>query len=1002
MKAARIERTLIGRDQELATIRRALATRRSCVVLGPAGIGKSALATAAVESMCTTEFTPVIRGLASLSSVPHLPWLPFLHGRKAPNDVEALAGLLRNEIGNRVLLVEDLHWFDEESTSALGLVMATCTTLLTTRETTSTPSPWATATPPCTVVRLDVLHRDEARALVEHFRPGISAADANRVAEAGRGNPFLTILSAQTRDAERHLDPTAALIGAVPPSATRLLALLAAARGPIPDDDLPGGSWLVARGLAVRTEGGRLAVAHDIIAEEAARLLPKGAMRDAHRTLASRADHPVERVQHMLHAGDRTEAEVLGLALVDRVDDISQRAALLELIWRADPARFEIAVAAAEALVDVGRCDRGIEIARSVGPFEFDLERRRLTALARGTWSGDAPDKATTLEALELTDARAHPREAIQLHSVLTRITGRLEWDGAAAMRHATACLRISEAAGLPSAEAHSAMATASIVNFEGGWREHLQRAIELARDEADLRSELVASDTLFVGELIFGDLDACLPLAEAMLTRALEHDVPFAVDRFRVDALLAHLVLDDRPRELAMEATRLLDTPMTQRAREHLAVIALHALADCDRDLDANILLATVAPPDPTDPTAQAMRELAVAEVHLASGRSAEAYAAAQRCLSHPVAGFPAHQMAAPVRSWAAFDLDLDAPEPVGPGFRNAEPFRLEAAGIDALRHSPADSLAAFDAALEAWGDHRCRYTMRCRVGRLEAQARLHGGPDALIDASELAEECQALGFVPLARRVRQLIRRQGGRAAHKPGSRSGLVTGMQEELLELVLEGLTTKAIAARLRISESTVDSSIADAQVALGAATRLAAAVQVRSALGATNGALLRYSFDRLLVRFIRSTESRRTVVDDLTNLPFVGGRLPGSMIWYAEVDDAAGASAILHALLRGGTILAAVPESSTWWPRLLADAQRIASVERLAWPSPDAELPEDLAAVLQLLCEGRSMSEIAETVYASRRTVERRAAQLRDHFGVATNAELVRIATTPVS
>ena len=66
-----------------------------------------------------------------------------------------------------------------------------------------------------------------------------------------------------------------------------------------------------------------------------------------------------------------------------------------------------------------------------------------------------------------------------------------------------------------------------------------------------------------------------------------------------------------------------------------------------------------------------------------------------------------------------------------------------------------------------------------------------------------------EALGAAPALARLDDLVRRQTGRARPAPVVGSATITDRERDVLRLVAGGSTNKAIAARLAISERTVE-------------------------------------------------------------------------------------------------------------------------------------------------------------------------------------------------
>ncbi|MFC5380308.1 helix-turn-helix transcriptional regulator [Aquipuribacter nitratireducens] len=139
---------LVGRDEELATLRDALVAAsghdgRVALVTGPAGVGKTTLVTAACRD--TRRPVAVGRCAADTAAVPLWPWRRAAHGTPAATVLERLAreestgagagGLASEHLartaeaadavaegidGGTVVVLEDLHWADAWSTELLG------------------------------------------------------------------------------------------------------------------------------------------------------------------------------------------------------------------------------------------------------------------------------------------------------------------------------------------------------------------------------------------------------------------------------------------------------------------------------------------------------------------------------------------------------------------------------------------------------------------------------------------------------------------------------------------------------------------------------------------------------------------------------------------------------------------------------------------------------------------------------------------------------------------
>src|SRR5215211_7427413 len=104
---------LAGRDQDVARLAAGLAQPGMSVICGPAGIGKTALALAAVSA---SGRRAVVGG--GLRTVAHLPGLALsraLAARLPAHDPVLAAEVARARVADGVLVVDDAQWADRFS-----------------------------------------------------------------------------------------------------------------------------------------------------------------------------------------------------------------------------------------------------------------------------------------------------------------------------------------------------------------------------------------------------------------------------------------------------------------------------------------------------------------------------------------------------------------------------------------------------------------------------------------------------------------------------------------------------------------------------------------------------------------------------------------------------------------------------------------------------------------------------------------------------------------------
>ena len=125
------DRALVGRAGELSRVRAAIEARRAIALVGPAGVGKTSVALDAAASAGTR----VCRGTALdyLQARSYLPLARIVGRPLGRGDAAAVAGEVRQSVGNAVLLLDDLQWSDPDTIEALPTLAATGPLIVTIR-----------------------------------------------------------------------------------------------------------------------------------------------------------------------------------------------------------------------------------------------------------------------------------------------------------------------------------------------------------------------------------------------------------------------------------------------------------------------------------------------------------------------------------------------------------------------------------------------------------------------------------------------------------------------------------------------------------------------------------------------------------------------------------------------------------------------------------------------------------------------------------------------------
>ena len=352
---------LRGRDAELGRLASCLRARRHAVLIGDAGVGKTALWNAALGD-ARVAGDRVVRCVATqaAASVPLAALAPLLDGSSAAQPpleriLLALDGLRRADGGNVVLGIDDAHQLDEASAAAVRAAAETerATLLLTVREASTPPDAivglWKDDLADLVTVR--ALGPADAAAMIADLVDGdVDAGTAVRMIAVAGGNAlFLRELVAHGRDTgalasvaglwtwqgelrpgPRLGDVVAARLDALDPD-ERYTAELVASAEPVPLHALTA---VVAREPLARLERAGIVIAeqsqrrvlvrcaHPLHAATLRERAPQSAVRAGLAVLADaleasgakRADDPLLIGQWLLDAGRAPRVELLSIA----------------------------------------------------------------------------------------------------------------------------------------------------------------------------------------------------------------------------------------------------------------------------------------------------------------------------------------------------------------------------------------------------------------------------------------------------------------------------------------------------------------------------------------------------------------------------------------------------------------------------------------------------------------------------------------------------------------
>lgn len=820
---------VLGRDRELDALRRLLAAGRPAVVLGEAGVGK----TATVRDAAERAGRRVVEG-GSLSTLSWHPYLPFrrLLGRVPEGDPAHVAGDVERAVGDDLLLLDDLHWADRETRAAIphlvGRIRIVATVRRGDREFDRTIADLDAAG--FTRVLLEPLEHGDAVALVGRLRPGTHPQLAATIAARAGGNPLLIEEMLTTGEPSMSLRlAMEARLQDLSPAVHRVMRLLSLAGRPLPAAVLgPGGDVLVETGLA-RRHGEDLVVRHALLAEMTVASLDAGTRRELSLELATRhCSAPGERARHLAAGGALDDARRLAAEAARLASTSGERALHLELAASCaeGPGADEVRLAAAAALADADLCDRATRLLDDMrDPGTIVAARRHLyrsrAALSRTDVEGAHDECARGLALVDGTDTVVEAELALQDAQVAQLRALLLDLDPRVAERRAARALELAVGSGHLEAHARWIVGGASLRSQAPGWRDEFRRALELAQeiDGGDL--EFRIAESLCFALLVSGEPQEGLRVTEEARHRAAGRGLTSWDRRLRTGLVGLHWHAGDLA--AAQRACELLILESSPRGR--LGVWTAQVLADVGRH-DESLAIARQLVRD-AHPTWQGLGEAlwALCDAELAAGDPRRSLEAAE-ALRDRFGGEGPAAFARVTGAWARFDLGLamadgDPPAVTQPISEGAVP---ELQGVALLGRDDASAASeCFREAASLWRGTHFRGHLRCLWALGEAHRR-SGDRNAAIATLEDAETvAMGHGEVSVLRRIRRSLRLAGVRRSVGRGHAGGL-TAREREILGLVSEGLNNDAVARRLGIGRPTVERMLQSATRKLGARTR----------------------------------------------------------------------------------------------------------------------------------------------------------------------------------
>jgi DNA-binding CsgD family transcriptional regulator/tetratricopeptide (TPR) repeat protein len=823
---------LHGRRAELRMLVDRLDAGRSTVIVGEAGVGKTALISAAAA----VSPRRCLRGgaLATLSWMPYLPIKRALGRAVCEGDTIRVAADVHAAVGDGILVIDDLHWADAATLQLIPMLAPQCCLLLAVRQ--GDPGTPALleflADAGVTAVTAAPLDEQAALAFARELRGDLDEPTMVAVVERAGRNPLLIRELCVTGEPSTSLRlALSAQLRRLPFEVRRDFAVLAAVGAPVSVDRFgPAAAALTVAGLA-QMQDGRCTVRHALLGETVLATFSAEELREVHAHAVALVDGPALRARHLLAAGRGREARQEALAAATAATSGQERAQHLRLaaVCGRGVEDDELRLRAAEALAAAGLDLAAEQVLNTIVGDQPELRAQVLLLRGRTRWgAGDADGAARAVAEARSTLAAACATETpIRIDLLLAEawISSFVHEDHERAVQRASAALALAECDGSARARAHYLLGTALALLGRSGFAEHLEQARLLARQCGDIDVELRASNNLIGAHESNGDHARGRLVARQMVGRAAELGLGAWEHQFR--AMQANLLMLDGEYGSALDIVdAVLGGATEPRTRDQLEVTRTACLIDLGQFDEAwrqiERSLRSAAP----DAKGRLQFRYLAADAELCSGRPERALQrfdelSPELGADGELALFTLLGRSRALALWGrSTDVVLDGE--LQPFFR-AVPTELRAHALAACEQWRA-AVDLFDRAAAEWRPHHFRSAIYCAWQAAEAQR--HTERHSAIPRLEVVEQrAAAHGLTWLVANVRRSLRRCGVRrtAPRRPGV--GDLSGREVEIIELIGIGLTNADTAARLGLTRRTVETLVASAAAKLDAHSRV---------------------------------------------------------------------------------------------------------------------------------------------------------------------------------
>lgn len=311
--AMREASSLVGRQREIGLVLAATASGRAVYVCGDAGSGVTSVCLAAAHS------GPALCYGGALGSLVHVSYLALMRALRCPMPAAGAAGVaafVRDRIGHRTLVLDDLQWMDPDTAAVLPLLAGRVALIAGVRN--GEPcSPGAREVLDRTgfaIVELAALDESASHTLLAERRPALDAASRAAIISSAAGNPQALLDEVPGYPVVGvHRRRIAAMLVREDAATRAVLAVLGLIGRPAPEELFgPEVLLLLERNLAI-LENGLVRPRNRQHAEVAAAMLSDAERRRLHGALGRRLSDPGEAARHFRAAGDHLQAQECAL-----------------------------------------------------------------------------------------------------------------------------------------------------------------------------------------------------------------------------------------------------------------------------------------------------------------------------------------------------------------------------------------------------------------------------------------------------------------------------------------------------------------------------------------------------------------------------------------------------------------------------------------------------------------------------------------------------------------